>query len=318
MQATIYTVNDIKSAVRASGSHFFDPGTMRTFGSRVLPNVFQGPGGVYFVTSEKCGDSPRNYTVRQFFPADAGISTIDRFNEGGSVREATARAAELAATPLDRQFTEAMLALDLAVTGHNRANSESQYPAIDKAIYQVIYLSDGGYTRCIVKEYEDSSGFYMQLIQTGSTDRQPAWSEAYKLQRVVCRVLQTEPCEPAQTANNFIEITFAQQFLADCRKHGNPEATAKDANAMIAQAKQYDRFMVAACNGTLPGCGGEDDPPCVKRAEKRIKAIASKLGAVDVVFGGDPRGCVVKLVWADGETDDWGKEGWCVPIRSND
>ena len=40
---------------------------------------------------------------------------------------------------------------------------------------------------------------------------------------------------------------------------------------------------------------------------------AKRIGCKGVRFGGDPRGCTVKLLFYDGATDDWGKEGWCVP-----
>lgn len=33
------------------------------------------------------------------------------------------------------------------------------------------------------------------------------------------------------------------------------------------------------------------------------------------VFQGDPRGCVFKLQVPSGRTNDWGKEGICVPVR---
>lgn len=71
-----WTVNDIQTAVRAAGSHWFDPDTMRSFGTRVLPSVYQGDGGVFFVTSEKQFDGTRGYTVRRFTPDGASIHTV--------------------------------------------------------------------------------------------------------------------------------------------------------------------------------------------------------------------------------------------------
>ena len=55
-----------------------------------------------------------------------------------------------------------------------------------------------------------------------------------------------------------------------------------------------------------------------KALGKRIEALATKLGAVGVKLGGDPRGCTVKLQWADGATNDFGKEGWCVPMKGGE
>lgn len=95
-----WTVDDIKTACAMNGSHFFDRDTMRFFRSRVLGDVYQGPGGIYFVTSEKYGDaSPRKYTVRCFLPGDnCRIATVGPFCELSKyVAQRVAR--EHAATP---------------------------------------------------------------------------------------------------------------------------------------------------------------------------------------------------------------------------
>ena len=74
---------DIQQANAAKGGHYFDAATMRFFRSRVLNTVYQGGGGVFFVTSEKGphDDSPRMYTVREYHPATADVSTAGIFNE---------------------------------------------------------------------------------------------------------------------------------------------------------------------------------------------------------------------------------------------
>lgn len=47
---------------------------------------------------------------------------------------------------------------------------------------------------------------------------------------------------------------------------------------------------------------------------RRIEILAAQLpGVKRVSFQGDPRGCTVKLVMYDGRSDDWGREGLCVP-----
>ena len=87
-----YSMEDIKRANENAGRHFFEPDTMRFFKSRVGDTVFQGIGGIYFVTSEKFDwQSPRNYTVRQFNPETGKISTVGEFNEM-SYSQARARA----------------------------------------------------------------------------------------------------------------------------------------------------------------------------------------------------------------------------------
>lgn len=84
--APLYSADDIRRASHDAGSHFFDPDTMRGFGSRLLEPVYLAAGGgrSYFVTSER--DRPfdsfpgawggaRRYTVRVI--AWAGAQTID-------------------------------------------------------------------------------------------------------------------------------------------------------------------------------------------------------------------------------------------------
>jgi hypothetical protein len=52
---------------------------------------------------------------------------------------------------------------------------------------------------------------------------------------------------------------------------------------------------------------------CVNcRTEARLAAIVKPLG-IEPIFNGDPRGCVVKLRVPSGKTNDWGREGICVP-----
>ena len=65
-----WTVNNIQHAMRQAGSHWWDPATMRSFQTWVLPQVFQGPGGIYFVTRDPnfYSDDDRGYTVRRFCP----------------------------------------------------------------------------------------------------------------------------------------------------------------------------------------------------------------------------------------------------------
>lgn len=76
------TIGELKEANREAGFHFFDRDSMRFFRSRVLPNLYVGCGGIYFVTSEQFSDaSKRSFTVRVFDPATASVDTFGDFNE---------------------------------------------------------------------------------------------------------------------------------------------------------------------------------------------------------------------------------------------
>ena len=75
-----YTIAEIKQINKDKGQCFFEASTMRFFKSRILPHVYSGPGGVYFVTSEQFDEkSPRLYTVRQFMPHTGDIKTCGEF-----------------------------------------------------------------------------------------------------------------------------------------------------------------------------------------------------------------------------------------------
>ncbi|OGL47328.1 MAG: hypothetical protein A2W05_09810 [Candidatus Schekmanbacteria bacterium RBG_16_38_10] len=77
-----YSMDDIKMINRNKGHYFFSPDSMRFFRSRVGDSVYQGSGGIYFVTSEQFDwKSPRLYTVRSFNPETGGINTVGEFNE---------------------------------------------------------------------------------------------------------------------------------------------------------------------------------------------------------------------------------------------
>ncbi len=80
-----WTMAAIKAAHRQTSGHFFDADAMRFFDSRVLPKVYEGPGGVYFVTSEQfhgsTGSLPRKYTVRRFDPATSDVDTEGAYND---------------------------------------------------------------------------------------------------------------------------------------------------------------------------------------------------------------------------------------------
>jgi hypothetical protein len=95
----MWNITAIKHANKTAGKHYFEPGTMQFFDSRVLSYVYQGPGGVYFVTSEQfhgsTGSKPRAFTVRRFNPETAAIDTFGPFNE--LTRERAQRIARIAA-----------------------------------------------------------------------------------------------------------------------------------------------------------------------------------------------------------------------------
>jgi hypothetical protein len=82
MTATVtrWTLAAIKRANKAAGLHWFEPATLEFFNSVVhKEDIFAGPAGVFFVSSEKDGHNPRRWSVRQFDPTDGSIDTVGEF-----------------------------------------------------------------------------------------------------------------------------------------------------------------------------------------------------------------------------------------------
>ena len=76
-----WTLAEIKAENKRTGGFFFEKGTMRFFNSRVLSTIYQGPGGVFFVTAETGPSEKTAFTVRRFHPEDGDITTSGPFNE---------------------------------------------------------------------------------------------------------------------------------------------------------------------------------------------------------------------------------------------
>lgn len=69
------------------GRHWFDDDTMKFFGTKLPQYGYHGPGGTYFVTSEKPPHGTRMYSVRQL----VGPGDLDTIGEFCSMTSAAAR-----------------------------------------------------------------------------------------------------------------------------------------------------------------------------------------------------------------------------------
>lgn len=68
-----WSIDRIQEAHAEAGGFFFSGGWMRFFRSRLESAAIQGPGGIFFVTSEQMVYSsgekaPRSFTVREWDP----------------------------------------------------------------------------------------------------------------------------------------------------------------------------------------------------------------------------------------------------------
>lgn len=100
MQRDFYSIEDIKTANRNAGQHYFSPDTLRFFRSRVSDYIFPVPGhGAYFVTSEQYRSmsgalEPRLFTVRHAAP-DGSCDTVGEFQAYETGRQAKREALRL-------------------------------------------------------------------------------------------------------------------------------------------------------------------------------------------------------------------------------
>ena len=122
-------ISDIKRANREAGRFWFSPATLRFFESRILPSVYEGPGGIYFITSEQGPHGPRAYTVRRFFPGRATIGTVGPFNESTlaecrKLARASAKGVEVAAD------TRNTLAFSLLLAAVEKAEGKVQVASL--------------------------------------------------------------------------------------------------------------------------------------------------------------------------------------------
>lgn len=98
------SIDDVKRCAEHCGSHWFEPGTMRFFNSRLFDRIYRdGRGGAYFVTSEKGPNGIRGYSVRHYSPEKCQINTIGKFQKYSSGAAAKAVAEKIAAKSRKRK-----------------------------------------------------------------------------------------------------------------------------------------------------------------------------------------------------------------------
>ena len=106
------------------------------------------------------------------------------------------------------------------------------------------------------------------------------------------------------------------EFIATMAKEGLPlDAT----TTTLRLASSYHRIQEAQCNGPVNGQWSDEWQATMDKRETRIELRLQFLLAphdVKPIFQGDPRGATVKLKVPSGATNDWRRQGICVPTRS--
>lgn len=137
-------------------------------------------------------------------------------------------------------------------------------------------------------------------------------------------------------------MTYMQErdeFIAIAAVEGLDVGTAR---LLLRHSSTIQRLAEASCNGDYPAdngtrptvecpeCGTYWHPASFKRAringseprkvcpdcqtETRVKSLLPQ--GFTAIFGGDPRGCCLKITVPSGRTNDGGREGICVPART--
>jgi hypothetical protein len=100
-KTSIVSIDRIRAAAAASGSHWFEPGAMRFFKTRLPQSgIIDRSGKMWFVSSEAFRPNQRKYSVRFFDPGTGSVNTHGDFNCYAS-RSAAANAMRRAITALD-------------------------------------------------------------------------------------------------------------------------------------------------------------------------------------------------------------------------
>lgn len=89
------TIEDIEAQNKAAGKNFFDSAQVYWWKSQISSRVHDGPGGIFFVTSEPGYDNVRRWSVRQFIPETGAVKTA-AWSKYGSASQAQSAAAKFA------------------------------------------------------------------------------------------------------------------------------------------------------------------------------------------------------------------------------
>ena len=90
----------------------------------------------------------------------------------------------------------------------------------------------------------------------------------------------------------------------------NPHMIGVLASSLRREARYFHGYAEAMCNREI-------EPHEEKSNERRrtlLKTLLASLGC-GAIISQDPRGCCLKLTVPSGFTNDWGREGVCVPME---
>jgi hypothetical protein len=232
MRSTM-TINDIREAMFAAGHSYWTQANMRSFNSRIESPVYNGPGGIFYVTSE--GDSEHRYiNIRKFDPLTNEIETVGEFNAQQNIAKAKLLARKLAAGSGPDKF-------------------------------------------CIVA--------------SGTLTKRTDIDDFHWLLNAKCGLVHGCSLE---VARRLVAKSGLLQHYAEEECNGPEQQVGQPFTS-----QQWDAWHKS-----------------LKKRQMMASLAARKLAGIigcRAKIGGDPRGCIFKLVVPNGFTDDFGGEGVCVP-----
>lgn len=98
------------------------------------------------------------------------------------------------------------------------------------------------------------------------------------------------------------------EFGFEMGRHA-PKATTWHLQRILRYSATYGRYAEEYCNREL---SDREMDFWNNRVRGKITELLSEIDC-QPKFSGDPRGATVKIQVPDGYTNDWGKEGICVP-----
>lgn len=76
----IYSINDLQAHYeRKTRGHWFSPGAMSFFKTRLSEELYYSDSVIYFVTSEKGPDDVRAYSLRSYDSETGALDTVGEF-----------------------------------------------------------------------------------------------------------------------------------------------------------------------------------------------------------------------------------------------
>jgi len=82
-----YLIKEVEKRAEKGAKYFFSPDAMRFFSSRICQLCWKKDNDIFFVTSEKNGNSYRKYTIRKS-STSGDITTMGEFQAYDTINEA--------------------------------------------------------------------------------------------------------------------------------------------------------------------------------------------------------------------------------------